>query len=59
MQAAVAHLRETGQEITDEDLRQLSPVRFEHINVHGKYSFDISVPLDENGLRPLSLADRL
>jgi TnpA family transposase len=59
MQAAVAHLRETGQEITDEDLSQLSPVRFEHINVHGKYSFDISVPLDENGLRPLSLNDRL
>lgn len=51
MQAAVQHLRENGQEITDEELSHLSPVRYEHINVHGKYSFDISVPLNELGLR--------
>jgi len=53
MQAAVEHLRLTGQQITEDELSHLSPVRFEHINVHGKYSFDISGPLDANGLRRL------
>lgn len=53
MQVAIDHLRERGQEITDEDLVHLSPARFEHINIHGKYSFDISVPLSNGGLRPL------
>jgi TnpA family transposase len=53
MQVAIDHLREQGQEITEEDLLHLSPARFEHINIHGKYSFDISVPLNNSGLRPL------
>lgn len=53
MQVAIDHLRGRGQEITDEDLVHLSPARFEHINIHGKYSFDISVPLSNGGLRPL------
>jgi hypothetical protein len=54
MQVAIDHLRGQGQEITDEDLIHLSPARFEHINVYGKYSFDISVPLSNSGLRPLA-----
>jgi len=55
MQSALQYLQTTGQQITEEELGHLSPVRFEHINVHGKYSFDISVPLDANGLRSLSV----
>ena len=54
MQAAIDHLQQQGQMISENDLAQLSPVRFEHINIHGKYSFDISVPLLHNGLRPLA-----
>ena len=53
MQVAIDHLRGRGQEITEQDLVHLSPARFEHINIHGKYSFDISVPLSNGGLRPL------
>jgi TnpA family transposase len=53
MQLAIDHLRGRGQEITQADLGSLSPARFEHINIHGKYSFDISVPLTNGGLRPL------
>ena len=53
MQAAIDHLRGQGQAITEEDLAHLSPARFEHINIYGKYSFDISVPLSNGGLRPL------
>jgi hypothetical protein len=33
------------------DLGHLSPARFEHINIYGKYSFDILVPLSNGGLR--------
>lgn len=54
MQAALDHLQQQGQLIPEDALAQLSPVRFEHINIHGKYSFDISVPLLNNGLRPLA-----
>ena len=54
MQLAIDHLRGRGQEITEEDLVHLSPARFEHINIYGKYSFDISVPLSNGGLRPLA-----
>lgn len=53
MQAAVQHLRQNGQVISEDEMSHLSPVRFEHINVYGKYSFDISVPLNSEGLRPL------
>ena len=54
MQAAIDHLQQHGQVISEDALAQLSPVRFAHINVHGKYSFDISVPLLNNGLRPFT-----
>jgi Tn3 transposase DDE domain-containing protein len=53
MQAAVQHLRQTGQEISEDELAHLSPVRFEHINVYGKYSFDSPQFLNDDGLRPL------
>jgi len=53
MQAAIQHLRLSGQEISEDELARLSPVRYEHINIYGKYSFDISETLTNNGLRPL------
>lgn len=53
MQVAIDHLRGRGQEIAEDELVHLSPARFEHINIHGKYSFDISVPLSNGGFRPL------
>jgi TnpA family transposase len=56
MQVAIQHLRHMGQTITEQELAQLSPVRFEHINVYGKYSFDLTGPLTEAGLRPLVLS---
>lgn len=54
MQAALDYLKQHGHEISDEDLTHLSPARFEHINIYGKYSFDISVGLNIGGLRPLA-----
>ncbi|MBZ0309018.1 MAG: transposase, partial [Anaerolineae bacterium] len=55
MQATLDYLRQLGQVITDEEISHLSPVRFEHINIHGKYFFDISVRLNQDGLRPLGM----
>lgn len=55
MQAALHYLRQSGHVISEDDLVHLSPVRFEHINIYGKYSFDISEPLAEDGLRPLAI----
>jgi len=54
MQAAIDHLKAQGEEIAEEDLIHLSPARFEHINMYGKFSFEISVPLSNAGLRPLA-----
>ena len=53
MQAAIQHLQSMGQNISEADLERLSPVRYEHINVFGKYSFDRPSVLTDEGLRPL------
>jgi TnpA family transposase len=53
MQAAIQHLQSMGQDISEADLERLSPVRYEHINVFGKYSFDSPSVLTDDGLRPL------
>ena len=49
----IQHLQQSGQEISEADLERLSPVRYEHINVFGKYSFDSPSVLTDDGLRPL------
>ena len=55
MQAALDYLRQSGRDISEEEIVHLSPTRIEHINIHGKYQFEISVPLANNGLRPLTV----
>jgi len=53
MQVAIQHLQQSGQDISETDLERLSPVRYEHINIFGKYSFDTPSVLTDEGLRPL------
>ena len=36
---AIAYLRATGHEITDEDLQRLSPLQSEHIKMLGNFPF--------------------
>ncbi|WP_424921105.1 Tn3 family transposase, partial [Streptomyces sp. wa13] len=48
---AVAQLRSDGFEVRDEDLARLSPFVRHHINVLGRYSFQL--PDLPGGLRPL------
>jgi TnpA family transposase len=56
MQSAIQHLQKTHA-IAEADLERLSPVRYEHINVFGKYSFDTPSELNDEGLRPLIIKD--
>jgi TnpA family transposase len=42
MAAAIEQLRAEGYPVRDEDIAHFSPARFEHINLYGKYSFEIA-----------------
>jgi TnpA family transposase len=52
-QAIILQLRKTGYPVSDEDLKHLSPARYEHINPYGNYEFNIDVELNRIELRPL------
>ena len=54
MDAALAHLRESGYPVRDEDVGRLSPLGDSHLNLVGRYSFG-SAPA--HGLRPLRQPD--
>ncbi len=46
-------LRREGRRVDDADVRHLSPARYEHINVYGKYLFPVKEELSRRKLRPL------
>ena len=45
MAAAIDRLRIDGHPVQESDLTHLSPCRHEHINLYGKYAFEISQDL--------------
>jgi len=51
--AALDYIKQQGYPIEEGDRAYLSPTRCEHINPHGKYSFDIAKNQKRQGLRPL------
>ncbi|WSM52002.1 transposase (plasmid) [Streptomyces sp. NBC_01708] len=51
MDAAVAQLRKDGFDVRDEDVARLSPFVRQHLNMLGRYSFQL--PELPGGLRPL------
>lgn len=55
MQAVLDQLRSEGCEIDEEDVKNLSPARSEHINMYGKYYFNFNTEeeLKRKGLREL------
>lgn len=53
IQKIITQLRLEGFEVNETDFEHISPAPFEHINRLGKYSFDISFDVENNGLRPL------
>lgn len=51
--AIIEQLRTEGYQINEEDLAHISPCRFEHINKHGKVTFNVEKERNRRGLRPL------
>jgi len=52
-QKIIERVRKQGNSPTEEDIRHLSPARFEHINRLGRYSFQSTDELRNGKLRPL------
>ncbi len=57
MQDAIHHLRQSGMTILDDDISTLSPLRYEHINVLGRYSFKLADIILAGEHRPLNQLD--
>ncbi len=53
MQDALDERRAQGQEVRPEDVERLAPLRFQHINVHGKYHFTLPETVAQGHRRPL------
>ena len=47
---AIAYLRATGHEISDEDLQRLSPLQYEHIKMLGNFPFWLPAQLAAGNL---------
>jgi len=56
MWEAIEQLKKEGRQIDEADVKHLSPARYEHINVFGKYSFPVKEELSLKSLRPLRAA---
>ena len=52
-------LEQEGQEVNPEDLQHVWPLRSEHINVYGKYEFNLEAAQLRDGLRPLRSPEAL
>ena len=50
---ALTHLRRRGESILPADVARLSPLGSEHINLLGRYSFDLPQAVRNGKLRPL------
>ncbi len=56
MAAALDHLRANEGHVRAEDVERLSPLRHDHINLHGRYHFTPSNTVARGGLRSLRSA---
>jgi hypothetical protein len=50
---ALTHLRATGYPVQDADVARISPLGYAHLNVLGRYTFDLEPSLQPGVLRPL------
>ncbi len=53
MQVVIDQLKAEGYSISDDDLAHISPCRFDHINKHGRYTFNVEKEWKRQALRPL------
>ena len=54
MQDALRHLKQNGVQVLDDDIVMLSPLRYEHVNVLGHYSFTLADTILAGQHRPLN-----
>ena len=59
MEKIVQTLRDEGWTISDADISQISPCRFEHINRYGRFSFDFENAPKKGQLRPLRSPEKV
>jgi len=53
MQQVVNQMVSEGHPLAEEDLKHLSPARFEHVNAYGKYQFNVEEEFGRTQLRDL------
>jgi hypothetical protein len=53
MAEAVEQLKREGYPVNESELAHIWPTRYEHINVYGRYYFNIEEAQRREGLRPL------
>ena len=58
MAAAVEQLKREGYPVNESDLAHIWPTRYEHLNVYGRYHFNIEEARRRKGLRPLRQSGR-
>jgi MFS family permease len=57
-QKIIAEMRAEGIHVRDEDIARLSPLKFAHINFHGRYSFALPVEVQGGQLRSTAKPDK-
>ncbi len=55
MQVVIDQLKAEGYSINDDDLAHISPCSFDHINKHGRYTFNVEKEWKRQTLRPLGV----
>ena len=58
MEIALDAIRNGGYTVNHDDVKRLSPLGYDHINIVGHYSFDLPEEILDGKLRPLQPMDR-
>jgi hypothetical protein len=53
MAVVIEQLKQEGYPVQESDLAHVWPTRYAHINIYGKYHFNVEVGWRRQGLRPL------
>jgi hypothetical protein len=59
MEVALDAISQAGQPAFDSDVKRLSPLGYEHINIMGRYSFVLPEEIEQGGLRSLLSVDKI
>ena len=57
IESALNYAKQQQIKVNEEDVARLSPLKYEHINVLGNYSFNLEDPIAQGNLRPLNIME--